>query len=180
MSPRTPLIELRPRCRTLRLAEIELGRLVLLDAPRGAGLLAIRADALSGQGELSEGVLRLGAPPRFERRRLDDPLLALELEYCIEPDLASARVRAPAAGDLVLARGAAASGLWLPAPFGGALLDLATTLLRPYAPEAAGPPRLALQWQLVERAQHRTLFRHGGADPDLAPAPAAPEDEEGD
>jgi len=182
MSPRPPLIELQPRCRTQRLAQIELGRLMLLDAPRGAGLLAIRADALSAQGELTEGVLRLDpAQPRFERRRLDDPLLSIDLEYLIEADLASARVRAPASGDLVLSRGAAAAGLWLAAPFGGALLDLATALLRPYAADSAGPPRLALHWHLVERAAHRRiLFSHGGVAGEPAPPRAPPEDEEGD
>lgn len=180
MSPRPPLIELHPRCRPLRLAEVELGRLVLLDAPRGAGLLAIRADALSAQGELAEGVLRLdAAQPRFERRRLDDPLLALEIEYLIEPDLASARVRAPCSGDLVLSRAAYAAGLWLPAPFGGALLDLATALLRPCSADTAQLPRLALHWHLIERAAHRRiLFSHGAAAPEAAPP--AVEDEEGD
>ena len=171
---RPPLIELRPRCRALRLAEVELGRLVLLDAPAAAGLLAIRADALSGQAELSEGVLRLDpAQPRFEPRRLDDPLLALELEYLIEPDLASARVRPPRAGDLLLSRAHTAAGLWLRAPWGGALFELASATLRPFSAEATGMPRLALHWRLLERGTGRVLFTHGAPHPGAEPPSAA-------
>ena len=56
--PQVPLVQLSPAFRTARLAEIELGHLILLRAGAGGGAgLGMRADALSARGDLSEGLL---------------------------------------------------------------------------------------------------------------------------
>src|SRR5450631_994724 len=90
--PQTPLIETSPRFRSRRLAEIELGQLILLgDAPDAPGspALGIRGDALSRRGEIIEGLFRLaGGSVVFERHALDESLAALEIEYDLQADLA--------------------------------------------------------------------------------------------
>ena len=95
---------LAPWVKAKRLGEIELGRLVLLgnsaDGSATAGI-AIRADALSRAGDITEGVVRLGGGAlRFERYALDESLVAIDVEYVLEPDLASATVRPARSGDL--------------------------------------------------------------------------------
>src|ERR1700688_1454575 len=99
----TQLIEMIPGFKTRRLSEIELGRLVLLgnsrDGAASAGI-GMRADSLSRGGDITEGVIRLGSGRvRFERHELDQSVVAIDIEYLLEPDLASAAVRSPAAGD---------------------------------------------------------------------------------
>src|SRR5579863_1658765 len=103
--PQVPLIAMSPGFRSAQLAEIELGRLVLLRAAAdiaAAPGIGLRADALSAQGDLSVGVLRL-RPTRFERCALDEAVIAIDLDYLLEPDLASAVARAPRSGDLLVA-----------------------------------------------------------------------------
>jgi hypothetical protein len=164
--PRASLIASSPALRSRRLAEVELGGLLLLGEPRdgrgGAGL-AIRADALSRAGDVTEGAVRLaGGAPRFESYALDASVIALEVGYLLEPDLQSAAVHPPEPGDLLAAAGGATvsgiviAGAWRE-PY--SLLDLATAMVRPLSPGAA--VRLSLSWQLVEaRERSRILFRH--------------------
>jgi hypothetical protein len=166
LQPRASLIASSPALKIRRLAEVELGGLLLLGEPRdgrgGAGL-AIRADALSRGGDLSEGAVRLGGGAvRFEPCALDASVIALEVEYLLEPDLQRATVRSPEAGDLLAAAGSVTvagiliAGAWRE-PY--SLLDLETATVRPLASGAAA--RLSLGWQLVEaRARGRILFRH--------------------
>jgi hypothetical protein len=173
-APRAPRIESSPLFRAKRLSEVELGSLLLLgsapDAAAGTAL-AVRADALSRRGELSEGVVRLSdAMARFERHGLDSPVIELGIEFVLEADLLSAAVRPPQPGDLLVSAAGTATGLLV----GGAadadrgLLELATALVRPLA-DTAGL-RLALAWQLVERGDRsRVLLRR------YAPPPPAAE-----
>ena len=96
--PQVPLIAMSPGFRAVQLAEVELGRLVLLrpaaDIAAAAGI-GLRADALSAQGDLTVGVLRL-RPTRFERCALDDAVIAIDIDYLLEADLASAVARVSA------------------------------------------------------------------------------------
>ena len=169
--PTVPLISMNPGFRTAQLAEIELGRLVLLRAAAdiaAAPGIGLRADALSAQGDLTVGVLRL-RPTRFERCALDDAVIAIDLDYLLEADLASAVARAPSSGDLVVAaRRPAAAGIYLAQQWGsaGGLLDIASAVIRPFgaAPKTSAP--VVLGWRLVEREQRtRTLFERMPAEP---------------
>jgi hypothetical protein len=168
--PPVALIPTSPVFKTLRLGEIELGRLVLLrdsDAGGGAGI-GLRVETLSARGELSEGVLRLsGGPIRFERRGLDDTLIAIEIDYVLEADLGSTAVRALSSGDLVVAAHRPASAVYIASLWQGTggLLDLAAAIIRPFTAPAS-PSHVALAWKLVER-DHRTriLFEHAAAEP---------------
>ncbi len=176
--PPTALIPTSPLFKTQRLGEIELGRLVLLreanDAAGGAGL-GLRVEALSARGDLSEGVLRLGAgPPRFERRALEDTLIALDIDYVLEADLASAAVRALISGDLVVAPNRPAAGVYIGSLWQGAggLLDIASAIIRPFTAPAS-PAHLVLAWKLVEREHRtRTLFEHVQIEPPLMHRPS--------
>ncbi len=159
--PSVPLIPLRPSFRNVRLMQIELGRLVL--ARSGAARLGVRADALSGAGEISEGIVRLGpAGARFERVGLDEVLTEVEIDYELEADLASLAVRVPAAGDLVITHGRPACGLFLDSPWGGtpALLELAAATVRPFV-AGRGTVQVACGWRLRERGSSgRLLYEH--------------------
>jgi hypothetical protein len=162
--PQVPLVQLSPAFRTARLAEIELGHLILLRAGVGGGAgLGMRADALSARGDLSEGLLRLsGGPTRFERCGLDDVLVAIDIDYVLEADLTSIAARAPISGDLIVAPNRPAAGVFVANPWNGSngLLDLASAVIRSYvAPRAA--TQTALSWKLTERAQRsRVLLAH--------------------
>lgn len=161
--PQIPLIEMSPGFRPRRLGEVELGRLVLLrDAAAGVGV-GMRVDTLSARGDLTEGVLRLsGAPIRFERLGLEDTVIAIEIEFILEADPASASARAPCSGDLLVSASRTATGLLVSNLWGGAegLLDLASAVIRPYA----GTSKLThtvLSWRLVERENRlRVLLDH--------------------
>jgi hypothetical protein len=165
--PPVPLVPMTPVFRAASLAAIELGRLVLLHGAtgfKGRPGLGLRADALSAQGDLSEGVLRLGVAPRFERRALDETLIAIDIDYLLEADLRSAVPGPPASGDLlVAAQRPAAAGLYVADLWRGAagLLDMASAIIRPYATSSATAP-VVLGWRLVER-QHRgrLIYEHG-------------------
>jgi len=156
--PQVPLIQSSPAFRTARLAEIELGSLVLLREPAGIG---VRADALSARGDLTEGVLRLSpGAARFERRALDTVLVALDIAYLLEADLTSLAERSPDCGDLIVAANRPPAGLYVTGLFGGTpgLLDLGTAVIRPYM-AARSSLQVALRWKLVEREQRsRVLF----------------------
>jgi hypothetical protein len=164
--PETALIEMIPGFKTRRLSEIELGRLVLLgnsrDATAGAGI-GMRADSLSRGGDITEGVVRLGSGRvRFERHELDQSLVAIDIEYLLEPDLGSAAVRSPEAGDLIVAPSGGALGVLVAGPWHGlGLLDIASAVTRPFAdPGRHGLP-VCLAWQLVHREERRRiLFTH--------------------
>jgi len=158
--PQVPLIQSSPAFRTARLAEIELGRLVLLREAAGVG---VRADALSARGDLSEGVLRLSpGAVRFERCALDAVLVAIDIDYLVEADLTSLAARSPDSGDLIVAANRPPAGLFVTGLFGGTpgLLDLATAVIRPYV-SARSSLQVALRWTLVEREQRtRVLLAH--------------------
>jgi hypothetical protein len=164
--PETALIEMIPGFKTRRLSEIELGRLVLLgnsrDATASAGI-GMRADSLSRGGDITEGVIRLGSGRvRFERHELDQSVVAIDIEYLLEADLASAAVRAPAAGDLMVAPAGGALGVLVAGPWHGlGLLDIASAVTRPLPdPDRHGLP-VCLGWQLVQREERRRiLFTH--------------------
>ncbi len=151
-----------PAFRSARLAEIELGTLILLRDPAGLG---VRADALSGRADLSEGVLRL-APgmARFERCALDAVLVAIDLAYLVEADLTSLAARAPQSGDLIIAANRPPAGLYVTGLFGGTpgLLELGSALIRPFV-STRSAPQVTCGWKLVEREQRtRVLFTHEG------------------
>lgn len=162
--PQVPLVQLSPAFRSARLAEIELGQLILLRAAAGGGAgLGMRADALSARGDLTEGLLRLsGGPVRFERYALDDVLVAIDIEYVLEADLTSIVARAPVSGDLIIAPNRPAAAMFIANPWAGnnGLLDLASAVIRPcVAPRSA--TQTALGWQLSEREQRsRVLLAH--------------------
>ncbi|HUL18925.1 MAG TPA: hypothetical protein VLV29_06605 [Steroidobacteraceae bacterium] len=171
-----PLIPMSPGFRTAQLAEIELGRLVMLRAAADLAAtpgLGLRADALSAQGDLTVGVLRL-RPTRFERCALDDAVIAIDLEYLLEADLESAVARAPGSGDLVVAaRRPAAAGIYVAQLWGsaGGLLDIASAVIRPFT-SAKAAAQVVLGWRLVEREQRtRTLFERPSAEPYLQDLP---------
>jgi hypothetical protein len=162
----TQLIEMSPAFKTRRLSEIELGRLVLLgnsgDATATPGI-AIRADALSRSGDITEGVVRLAAGRvRFERHELDQNVIAVDIDYVLEPDLASAAVRTPQAGNLVVSAAGAGTGVLVAGPWQGfGLLDIASAVARPFADGGTHGRHLSLAWQLVHREERRTtLFTH--------------------
>jgi hypothetical protein len=164
--PETQLIEMIPGFKSRRLSEIELGRLVLLgnsgDATASAGI-GMRADSLSRGGDITEGVIRLGSGRvRFERHELDQSVVAIDIEYLLEPDLASAAVRSPAAGDLIVAPAGGAMGVLVAGPWHGlGLLDIASAVTRPFADPGRHALPVCLAWQLVHREERRRiLFTH--------------------
>ncbi len=168
--PQVPLIAMSPGFRAAQLGEIELGRLVLLRPAADIGAapgIGLRADALSAQGDLTVGVLRL-RPTRFERCALDDAMITIDLDYLLEPDLASAVARAPRSGDLVVAaRRPAAAGIYVAPLWGsaGGLLDIASAVIRPFGAAPKTAAQVVLGWRLVEREQRtRTLFERVAAE----------------
>jgi hypothetical protein len=169
--PQIPLIDTSPGFRARRLGEVELGRLVLLrDAAAGHGI-GLRADALSARGDLAEGVLRLsGRAARFERHGLEETVMALEIAFVLEADPVNAAARSPRSGDLIVASGRTATGLFVAHLWDSAdgLLDTASAVIRPYGAQGA---TTVLPWRLVERDNRtRVLFSHG--------SPSAPEPDE--
>jgi hypothetical protein len=175
--PRVPLIQMLPGLKAKRLGEIELGRLVLLgnsaDGTATAGI-AMRADALSRAGDITEGVVRLGGDaPRFERHALDDTLVAIEVEYLLEPDFASATARPAHSGDLVVSLASGAVGIVIAGPWQGfGVLAVETALARPFAPARPGTGQVMAAWRLVEReARSRLLFTRQAREPRRDPLP---------
>lgn len=170
--PQVPLIPMSPRFKTQRLAQVELGQLLLLrdsaDAHGGAGL-GVRADALSAQGELIEGLVRLsGGPTRFEQRALQDNVIALQIDYLLEADLAHAAIRPPESGDLLVSAQRPGAALFIGGVWPGAagLLDLAAAVIRPFGPAGRTPTHVALTWRLVERDNRtRTLLERAAPEP---------------
>lgn len=155
----THLIEMIPGFKTRRLSEIELGRLVLLGDSRDATAgIGIRADALSRGGDITEGVVRLsGGRVRFEPHELDQNVIAVDIDYLLEPDLASAAARSPEAGDLVVSPAGGAVGVLVAGPWQGfGLLDIASAVARPFAIEPAR--HVSLTWQLVHREERRRIL----------------------
>jgi len=175
--PAVPRIPLSPAFRAAQLAEIELGRLLLLratsDGTAGPSL-ALRADALSAQGELTAGALRL-RPLRFERLAPEESVIAVEVDYLLEPDLASMSARLPASGDLLLAaRRPGAAGLYVAAVFAGngGLLDTACATIRPFGAAPRAGAQVALNWRLLERSgRARVLFERCAPEPQLQELP---------
>jgi hypothetical protein len=163
--PQVPLMQMSPAFRTARLAEVELGCLVLLHDEAGVG---VRADALSARGDLSEGVLRLsGGAVRFERRRLEEAVIAIDIEYELQADLTAVLARAPEPGDLIVAPNRPTAGLFVANLWGGGngLLDVASALIRPYLATRAAP-QTVLAWKLIERSERsRVLLVHEAAEP---------------
>jgi hypothetical protein len=164
--PQVPFIEMSPRLRTRRLSEVELGRLVLLGGSvdeSGPPGLGIRGDVLSRRGDVSEGVFRLnGGFVTFERRELNKTVVAIEVDYVLEADFASAAVRPVEVGDLVVSTVSAAAGIFVMGPWQevGGLLDLGSAVARPVGPEMRDHTNLVLAWQLREREERsRVLFR---------------------
>jgi hypothetical protein len=154
--PQTPLIETSPRFRNRRLAEIELGQLVLLreESAQSAATLGIRGDALSRRGDVLEGVFRLSAHAvTFERRALDETLTALEIDYDLQADLAGPMSLARRPGDLLVRTPGSLASLIVGGPWDGrpGLLDLASAVARPYADEPPGTSSVCMSWRLVDR-----------------------------
>jgi hypothetical protein len=170
--PQVPLIASSPEFRTARLAQVELGGLILL---RDVAAIGVRADALSARGDLTEGVLRLGpGMVRFVRCALDSVLVALQISYLVEADLTSLTARVPEPGDLVIAPNRSPAGLCVTGAFGDTpgVLDLGSAIIRPYV-TTRGPPQVACRWKLVEREQRtRVLLAHEGEDDSRTAVPA--------
>jgi len=167
-----------PGFRSRRLSEIELGRLVLLGNSRDGAAIGIRADALSRAGDLTEGVVRLGAGQiRFERYGLDQTLMAVEVDYVLEPDLASAAVRAIEAGDLIVSPANGAVGVLVAGPWQGlGLLDIASAVARPFTDAGTRGLPVSLAWQLVHSEERRRILftRHPGERPSEHPRDELP------
>ena len=175
--PQTPLIATSPRFRSRRLAEIELGQLILLgedDEAPGSAALGIRGDALSRRGEIIEGLFRLGgAGVVFERHALDANLAALEIEYDLQADLAGAVSQAPQPGDLVVQLPGAHTALIVAGPWDGrpGMLDLASAIARALPADAPRMRAVALSWRLVDRADRSRVLFQRGAPERTPPAP---------
>ena len=175
--PQVPLIRMSPAFRTVKLAAVGLGRLVLLraagDLPASPGL-GLRADALSAQGDLTEGALRLGDPIRFERGALEESVVAVEIDYLLEADLASVARRTPTSGDLVLAaHRPGAAGIYVANLWRGTagVLDIASAVIRPFAGRA-DTVEIVFSWKLVEREHRsRTLFERTVSEPAVQERP---------
>jgi hypothetical protein len=176
--PQVPLIEMYPRFVPRRLAEVELGRLVVVGTPTDglsrAGL-ALRVDALSAKGDPTEGVLRLGAGPvRFERHALDELVVAIDVEYVLQADLDSIATRHLQSGDLVLATQRPATTLFVATPWreDDGLLDIASAIIRPLADSERRARHVALSWTLVEfENRQRVFYRHDPLEEEFARAP---------
>lgn len=154
--PQNPLIETSPRFRSRRLAEIELGQLVLLrdDSAQSAATLGIRGDALSRRGDVLEGVFRLSAHAvTFERRALDETLTALEIDYDLQADLAGPMSLARRPGDLLVRMPGSITSLIVAGPWDGrpGLLDLASAVARSYPEESPATRTVSMGWRLVDR-----------------------------
>ena len=176
--PQVPMIETYPQFKPRRLAEVELGRLVVVGtSPDGLGRagLALRVDALSAQGDPTEGVLRLGAGPvRFERHALDEQVVAIDVEYVLQADLDSIATRRLQSGDLVLAAERPAATLFVAAPWrdGDGLLDVSSAIIRPFADSERRARHVALSWALVEfENRQRVFYRHDPPEEEVARAP---------
>lgn len=175
--PQNPLIETSPRFRSRRLAEIELGQLVLLrdDSAQSAATLGIRGDALSRRGDVLEGVFRLGAHAvAFERRALDETLTALEIDYDLQADLAGPMSLARRPGDLLVRMPGSITSLIVAGPWDGrpGLLDLASAVARPYPEGAAGTSTVSMSWRLVDRNDRaRILYQRAPAEGTVEAAP---------
>jgi hypothetical protein len=164
--PQTPLIETSPRFRSRRLAEIELGQLILLgdDADgRASATLGIRGDVLSRRGEIIEGLFRLtGHSVVFEHHALDAHLAALEIEYDLQADLAGSMALAQQPGDLLVRLPSAHTALVVAGPWDGrpGLLDLASAVARAFAADPPHTRSVAFSWRLVDRQDRsRVLFQ---------------------
>ena len=172
-----PLIETSPRFRSRRLAEIELGQLILLgDAPDAPGspALGIRGDALSRRGEIIEGLFRLaGGSVVFERHALDESLAALEIEYDLQADLAGSMSQVRQPGDLLVRLPGAHTSLVVAGPWDGrpGLLDLASAVARVFTEDPPHTRSVALSWRLVDRQDRsRVLFQRAAPErPEPAP-----------
>ncbi|HEY1492575.1 MAG TPA: hypothetical protein VGF35_08085 [Steroidobacteraceae bacterium] len=185
--PQTPMIATSPRFRSRRLAEIELGQLILLgedeEAPGSLGL-GIRGDALSRRGEIMEGCFRLsGGSVVFEHHGLDTNLAALEIEYELQADLAGAVSQVPEPGDLLVQLPSAHPSLVVAGPWGGSpgLLDLGSAIARAFTEDAPRGRSLALSWRLVDRADRsRVLFTRSRAERAQAAPAKRPRGEDSD
>jgi hypothetical protein len=167
--PRPPLIELSPRLTMRRLSEVELGRLLLAaDAGAGPGF-AIRGDVLTERGDIIEGLFRLHADRiRFERRELDERVVAIETAFVLEAELDSITRRAAAVGDLLLSEVSGSAGVLVAGPWtcGEGLLDLASAVARPRAEGPAALATLVASWRLVAREERsRVIFRRYASEP---------------
>jgi hypothetical protein len=176
--PQTPLITTSPRFTSRRLAEIELGQLILLaDDPDAAGgaALGIRGDALSRRGEIIEGLFRLsGGGVVFEPHGLDDSLTALEIEYEVQADLAGPVSPSPQSGDLLVRLPGAHASLVVAGPWDGrlGLLDLASAIARVFTQDPPHTRSVALSWRLVDRADRSRVLFQRAAPERTEPAPA--------
>lgn len=185
--PQIPLIQMSPVFKTRRLAEVELGQLLLLrdsaDSLGGAGI-GVRADALSAKGELTEGLVRLsGGPTRFERRALEDAVIALQIDYILEAALGDAAVRPPQSGDLLVSPNRPAAAMFIANVWPGAagLLDTAGAVIRPFGPAGRTPTHVALTWRLVERDNRtRTLLERAAPEVPVETLPRRAFGEDGD
>jgi hypothetical protein len=184
--PQTPLITTSPRFRNRRLAEIELGQLVLLatgDDVTGSASLGIRGDALSRRGEIIEGVFRLGAASVvFERHGLDDNLAALEIEYELQADLAGSMSQVRRPGDLLVRLPGAHTSLVVAGPWDGpGLLDLGSAVARAYTEDPPRTRSIALSWRLVDRRDRsHVLFRRTPPERAFEPPLKQPRGEDSD
>ncbi len=185
--PQTPLIETSPRFRNRRLAEIELGQLVLLDDDadaRAGASLGIRGDALSRRGEIIEGIFRLsGHSVLFEQHPLEESLTALEIEYDLQADLAGPVSRARQSGDLLVRLPGAHTSLVVAGPWEGrpGLLDLASAIARPFTEDPPRTRSLALSWRLVDRQDRgRVLFQRRAPDRAIESPIKRPQGEDSD
>lgn len=185
--PSVPLIPLSPHLRARRLGEVELGRLLLLrdsPDPQGGPGIGVRADALSARGDLTEGLVRIsGGPTRFERRTLEDAVIAMEIDYLVEADLPGVQLRLPQSGDLVVAANRPGAAMFIANLWPGAagLLDLASAVIRPFGPTGRTSTQVALSWRLVEREQRtRVLFARPVPEPLMESLPRRAFAEESD
>lgn len=184
--PQTPLIPTSPRFRNRRLAEIELGQLVLLAEGNditGGARLGIRGDALSRRGEIIEGVFRLGSTSVvFERHGLDDSLAALEIDYELQVDLTGSMGQVRRPGDLLVRLPGAHTSLVVAGPWDGpGLLDLGSAVARPYTEDPPRTRSIALSWRLVDRQDRsHVLFQRTPPERAYEPPVKQPRGEESD
>lgn len=175
--PQTPLIETSPRFRSRRLAEIELGQLILLGddvAGPASAALGIRGDVLSRRGEIIEGLFRLtGQSVVFERHALDENLAALEIEYDLQADLAGPLSQRPQPGDLLVRLPGAHTSLVVAGPWDGrsGLLDLASAVARAFTEDPPHTRSVALSWRLVDRQDRSRVLFQRSASERTEPAP---------
>jgi hypothetical protein len=113
-----------------------------------------------------------GASPRFERHGLDETLIAIEVEYVLEPDLTSAAARPAEAGDLIVSP-AGGAGVVITGPWQGfGVLDIASAVARPFAQEKAAGLQVTLAWELLHReGRRRVIFARDAREPRRDPLP---------